>query len=110
MRLDLRHEDVLGPEVAAAAYGIAAEAVVNVARHSGATSCTVSTSTGPEGLRVTVHDDGRGIDPQARAGVGSSAMRERAPEEQGGRVDVRSEPGGGTTVEAVLPEGVVTRA
>ena len=83
--------------------------MVNVARHSGARSCTVSTSTGPEGLRVAVHDDGRGIDPAARPGVGSSAMRERA-EEQGGRVDVRSEPGRGTTVEALLPVGVVTRA
>ena len=109
VRLDLRHDDVLGPQVAAAAYGIAAEAVVNVARHSGARSCTVSTSTGIDGLRVTVRDDGRGIDPSARAGVGSSAMRERA-QEQGGRVDVHSEPGRGTTVEALLPVGVVASA
>ena len=35
VRLDLHHDDALGPQVAAAAYGIAAEAVVNVARHSG---------------------------------------------------------------------------
>jgi signal transduction histidine kinase len=36
-------------------------------------------------------------------------MLERA-EEQGGVVDIRSAAGGGTTVEAVLPTGVVSRA
>lgn len=109
VQLDLRHDDALGPEVAAAAYGIAAEAVVNVARHSGVRACSVSTTTSAAGLHVRVHDDGRGVDPQARAGVGSSAMRERA-EEQGGRVDVHSAPDGGTTVEALLPLGVGARA
>ena len=81
------------PQVAAAAYGIAAEAVVNVARHSrGEVVHRRRPRRGADGLRVAVHDDGRGIDATARPGVGSSAMRERA-EEQGGRVDVRSEPG-----------------
>jgi signal transduction histidine kinase len=109
VRLDLRHDDALAPQVAAAAYGIAAEAVVNVARHSGARSCTVSTATSGGGLHVSVQDDGRGIDPAARPGVGGRAMRERA-EEQGGRLHVRSGPAAGTTVEAFLPLGAGVRA
>ena len=35
VRLDLHHEEVADPQVAAAAYGIIGEALVNVSRHSG---------------------------------------------------------------------------
>ena len=109
VRLDLRHDDALDPQLAAAAYGIAAEAVVNAARHSGATGCTVHTATSADGLVVRVSDAGSGIAPDARAGVGSRAMRERA-EEQGGTLHVLTAPGAGTTVEAHLPAVVVVRA
>lgn len=108
--LDLHHDDVLDPEVAAAAYGIVSEGVTNAVRHSGTRTCRVETATTEEGLVLRVVDDGRGIAADARSGVGTRAMRERA-EEQGGTLDLRSSPGGGTTVEALLPvAGVVARA
>jgi len=109
VRLDLQHEEVSDPQVAAAAYGIVGEALVNVSRHSGASECTVRTSSSSGALSVLVADSGRGIGDDARAGVGSRSMRERA-EEQGGRLEIHSSPGAGTSVEAVLPLEVTQRA
>ena len=54
-------------------------------------------------LTVEVADDGRGA-AEPGAGVGLGSMRERAVE-LGGAFTVESEPGGGTTVRAVLPLG-----
>ncbi len=109
VHLDLHDEVVADPRVAAAAYGIIGEALVNVARHSGAGECTVRTTTANGALEVMVSDPGRGIAADARAGVGSRSMRERA-EEQGGRLEIHSAAGSGTTVEAVLPLEVASRA
>jgi signal transduction histidine kinase len=109
VHLDLHDEVVADPRVAAAAYGIIGEALVNVARHSGASECTVRTSTANRALEVMVSDPGHGIAEDARAGVGSRSMRERA-EEQGGRLEIHSAPGSGTTVAAVLPLEVASRA
>jgi signal transduction histidine kinase len=92
----------LDRERAAASYGIAAEAVTNVVRHSGARRCEVVVDQVDGRLRLVVLDDGNGRDPQAPAGVGTRSMRERA-EEQGGTLDVGSGPSGGTRVEARLP-------
>ncbi|HSE69902.1 MAG TPA: histidine kinase [Nocardioidaceae bacterium] len=108
VELDVEPDDGLDTAVAAAAYGIISEAVVNVARHSGARSCTVTTRTREGFLLVAVEDAGSGVRPDARPGVGSRAMRERA-EEQGGSLEVRPRPGGGTAVEARLPVGVPSR-
>jgi signal transduction histidine kinase len=84
---------------------IVREAVSNAARHAGARTIAVRLQDGPE-LRVTVRDDGCGFDAEAAvaggAGLGLLTMRERA-EAAGGRVEVRSQPGEGTTVELVLP-------
>jgi signal transduction histidine kinase len=84
------------------AYRIATEAMTNVVRHSGATSCTVRLSVDRDGLVVEVTDDGRGIDPGAPAGVGLRSIDERAAE-VGGEVDFVARPGGGTIVRARLP-------
>jgi signal transduction histidine kinase len=84
---------------------IAAEAVTNVGRHSGARAAHVVLE--PEGARVRlrVSDDGCGFDPAApvadRQSFGLVSMHERAVA-VGGRLDVRSELGRGTTVEAVV--------
>ncbi|KGN35833.1 histidine kinase [Knoellia flava TL1] len=107
--LDLGHDDALDPQTAAAAYAIVAEAVTNTLRHSGAQSAWVTTTSAPAGLRVRIADDGRGFSAEARAGVGTRSMRERA-EELGGSLSITSPETGGTLVEALLPQGVaVTR-
>ena len=88
--------------VEVAAYRIAGEAVANALRHAQATRVTVRLAADGGGLGVTVLDDGRGFGADATAGVGLRSMHDRAAE-VGGSVDVRSTPGGGTTVSARLP-------
>lgn len=90
-------------DVAAAAYRIASEALTNVARHSGATSCWVRVGLVPEGLRLSVRDNGGGVPDQAStAGVGLASMRHRAAL-LGGHVTVRPVDPTGTEVSATLP-------
>src|SRR5215472_4053149 len=88
--------------VEVAAYRIATEAVTNVARHAGARTATVTLTAAEGVLHVEVTDDGRGISPTNRAGVGLTSMRERA-EELGGTCALRPRPGGGSIVSAQLP-------
>jgi two-component system NarL family sensor kinase len=88
--------------VEVAAYRIVSEALANVARHSGATSCTVALVGGPADLAVEVRDDGRGIGEDVVAGVGLRSMRERV-DELGGRYEVVCPAEGGTSVRAWLP-------
>lgn len=91
----------LDQRIAQAAYGIVVEAVTNVVRHSGGRTCRVAVTTS-DVLDVLVEDDGAGISPTARSGVGTQSMRERA-EEQGGTFLIESLEGSGTRVHATLP-------
>jgi signal transduction histidine kinase len=88
-----------------AAYRIVTEAITNTLRHAHAEHCTVQLALGPDGdaLHVLVRDDGTGLPPGWRAGVGTTSMRERA-EELGGRLVVTPGPDGrGTDVSARIP-------
>jgi PAS domain S-box-containing protein len=74
------------------------EALANVRRHSAARHVEVGLRTDDQAILIEVSDDGRGFDTgPARAGVGLSAMRERA-ECLGGDFEVRSRPGRGTEI------------
>jgi signal transduction histidine kinase len=85
-----------------AVYRIAHEACTNVARHARASACRLTLSLSDHALHVEVTDDGRGIAPDDRAGVGTASMRERA-EELGGTLGIEAASGGGTRVSARLP-------
>lgn len=89
--------------VEVAAYRIAVEAIANAARHAGARRCDVHL-VAADGLTIEVLDDGCGLRPDYRVGVGISSMRERAAE-LGGRCEIATSPGGGTRVHAWLPVG-----
>lgn len=85
------------------------EALANVRAHSAATRASVTVSIGRSYLRAEVQDDGRGFDvarayaDAARSGrLGLAGMAERV-RLLGGRLDVRSDPGAGTTVSAAIP-------
>ena len=84
---------------------IAAEAVTNVGKHSGADAARVALERAGERLRLRISDDGHGFDPTAPAGdrhsFGLVSMRERAVA-VGGTLGVTSEPEEGTTIEAIL--------
>ncbi|MGN6243071.1 MAG: sensor histidine kinase [Motilibacteraceae bacterium] len=92
--------------VEVACYRIVAEAVSNAVRHAGAGIVRVRLGqVQGRQLLLVVEDDGQGIVPdraRARTGLGLVTMRERA-EELGGTLSIRSCPGQGTTMEAVLP-------
>jgi signal transduction histidine kinase len=88
---------------------IVQESLTNIREHSDGTQVSVSVTSGPSEIAAQVSDNGRGFDVErtlvraARAGrLGLVGMSERA-RLLGGRFDVRSRPGGPTTVSLVLP-------
>jgi signal transduction histidine kinase len=90
-------------EVEAAAYFVIAEGLTNVARYAGATEARVEIVADAGRLRIVVADNGRGgADPSAGSGLRGLADRVAAI---GGRLDVASEVGAGTTLTADLPAG-----
>lgn len=106
VREDLRADlYCLGPEERAAAYRVASEALWNAARHSGARNVWLeSRRVGPTFI-LRVRDDGRGLpEDAARRGTGFAIMLERA-RRAGGKLEVISSPGRGTTVELRFEHG-----
>jgi signal transduction histidine kinase len=103
--LDLQSGIRLPPRTEESLVRIASEAVNNAARHGAPTEIVV-TLRGDGPLVLRVEDDGVGFDPAALAdaagGFGLSSMRQRA-EATGGRFELRSRPGGGTSVEVRIP-------
>lgn len=99
-------EGPVSQRVAVNVFRFVQEALNNVSRHAGASRCLVSVRSRDRALHVTVEDDGVGFDPsEADTGrLGLLGMRERV-ELLGGRFSLRSTPGGGTRVEAVIPLG-----
>lgn len=80
---------------------VAAEALTNTARHSGASTCHLQLRDLGETVELCVDDDGTGIDPTVRAGVGLRSMHQRVAE-VGGNCRIERRPVG-TRVSAVLP-------
>lgn len=96
LTLDLRSLPDLSPTAAGHVAAIAAEAISNAARHGGARQVMVRADRS----RLTIHDDGAGFDPTARAGEGFGLMimEERAGL-AGARLRVDAARGRGTLVE-----------
>ncbi len=93
-------------EVAANAFRIAQEALMNVTKHAAAQKVTIDVEDHEGGLLVRLRDDGNGFDPDAaahrRGHIGLASMRERA-ELAGGWYRIDSHPDAGTTVSYWLP-------
>jgi signal transduction histidine kinase len=90
-----------------AAYRIAQEALHNALRHGSPSTVEVTLDASGGTVRLEVADDGRGFDlgPAGAAGrLGLASMRDRA-RAAGGRLELRSSPGAGTTVRLLLPVG-----
>ncbi|GIG67041.1 sensor histidine kinase [Phytomonospora endophytica] len=80
----------------------AQEALMNIARHARPTTVDVALAYRPDGIVLTVSDDGGGFDTATAAGYGLRGMRERFAA-LGGGLAVESRPGTGTTVRGELP-------
>jgi PAS domain S-box-containing protein len=91
-------------------FRVAQEALTNVARHAKASRAEVSIQKLPDGICMKIKDDGKSFSVEramhASTGnrLGLLGMRERL-EMVGGRFDVQSAPGKGTTIIAQLPLG-----
>ncbi|HNJ96850.1 MAG TPA: sensor histidine kinase [Ilumatobacteraceae bacterium] len=85
----------------AAAYFVVAEALTNVAKHSGATAASVRLTDRGDTVVVEVHDDGNGGATE-REGGGLQGLRDRVRAVDG-RLRIASPEGGPTTLIAELP-------
>jgi signal transduction histidine kinase len=93
--------DRLSPAAEQAAYFTVAEALTNVAKHSGATQCQVTAQIEGDTLAVTVADDGSGGAHVAK-GNGLAGLADRL-HAIGGQLWISSPDGGPTIVRAELP-------
>jgi signal transduction histidine kinase len=90
------------PEVEAAVYFCALEALQNVDKYAGASAVTIRLEVSDGHLGFSVRDDGVGFDPAAARGSGLTNMRDRL-EALGGRLRIETAPGRGTTVIGSVP-------
>ncbi|MGH7445269.1 MAG: sensor histidine kinase [Longimicrobiales bacterium] len=110
LRLELALEGdarALTPEAELAVYRIVQEALSNVVRHAGAQTVYVALKRSGDVVEAVVRDDGRGfmldrtLTDGAR-GLGLFGMQERASY-LGGKVEIESSPGRGTSVRVRVP-------
>lgn len=89
-------------------YRVAQEALVNVAKHARARSVNVTLRLARGGVCLEITDDGKSFDvdllasPQWSHRLGLTGMRERV-EMVNGVFSIKSAPGKGTTIRAVIP-------
>ncbi len=86
---------------------IAREALSNVVQHARARQVTVNLLYNPDGVCLSVADDGRGLGPEAagngpHSGQGLANMRERA-RQLGGELSLESKPGQGLRLSVTAP-------
>ncbi|HEY9379942.1 MAG TPA: CHASE3 domain-containing protein, partial [Burkholderiales bacterium] len=99
-------------EVAIALFRIVQEALTNIVRYAKAQAVWVELGLSPDGVRLSVRDDGVGLASTATAGAmshGILGMRERIMG-LGGVFRMESAPHGGTLIEVFVPivHGVAT--
>jgi len=96
----------LRPAVERGLFLIAMEAIQNALRHARAESIRVTLTFRPDGLTLSVRDDGRGMGPadagSPAAGIGLRSMEDRA-EQIGAVFTLQTARGKGTTVRVAVP-------
>ena len=106
LELDLPTSDPdLDDDVEIAMFRILQEALNNAAKHAKAVRVRVSLNcVAGKSCRLEIEDDGIGFDPRivAPKAHGLVGMRQRL-EPRGGSLTIRSAPGKGTLVQAILP-------
>jgi signal transduction histidine kinase len=92
-----------GQDAEAAVYFCCLEALQNMAKYARASSARICLQAEDGVVRFSVSDDGTGYDARrARLGSGQRNMADRLAA-LGGRLEVRSAPGEGTTISGHLP-------
>jgi signal transduction histidine kinase/CHASE3 domain sensor protein len=101
VELDVRVDSRLSEHVEVAAYYTASEAMTNAVKHADASIASISLATRGDMLVLSVADDGAGGADPTR-GSGLVGLRDRI-EALGGRFEVTSPIGKGTTITVELP-------
>jgi len=104
-------DNPLAPEVETQLLSIVQEALTNVSKHAGVDKARLLFTQHEEGVQIIIADEGCGFEEtrplcestgDEESQFGLKIMRERA-ETVGGRLEVRSTPGEGTSIIARLP-------
>lgn len=108
VRVEINGEEhPLSPAAKTALFRIVQEALTNVIKHAEAKSVKINLRFLSDAVDIQVNDDGQGFDPQARRSSGRVSWGLRNMEERasllGGRFQIRSSPGRGTTLEVSIP-------
>jgi signal transduction histidine kinase len=107
IHLDLPSDLVMtDPQRAQLLLRCAQEIITNSVRHAQAQNLWIRLSTGRDGVALSAHDDGRGVN-SVQAGNGLRGMRERLGQ-LGGKLEVESGQGKGFTLHAWLPTEAVS--
>jgi two-component system sensor histidine kinase UhpB len=89
-------------EVELVVYRVAQEALTNALRHAEASQVRVALGRSPDGIVLSVTDDGRGLSEHVRGAGGLAGMQERALLIQA-KLEISSVPGDGVEVRLRLP-------
>jgi signal transduction histidine kinase len=103
VHLDLAEDVQVSADWRDALLRISREAVANAVRHGRARTISLQLRESDQ-VWLRVSDDGDGFDlsaPRSSQSFGLTSMRERA-ESLGGRFDISSAPGAGTTIEVIV--------
>src|SRR5690606_35041630 len=97
-------DDRLNSDAEIHLYRIVQELVSNILKHAAATEITIQLNRSENGLSVTVEDNGRGFNPDAKngSGVGLQNVQSRVNALEG-TIVWDSAPGRGTTVVINIP-------
>jgi signal transduction histidine kinase len=99
--LDVQVAGRLPEQIEVSGYYVVAEALTNSVKHARASAVSVEAAVSDDVLRVTVRDDGTG-GADLTLGAGLAGLKDRV-EALGGRFDLDSPPGAGTTVHVEFP-------
>lgn len=96
-------EPILNSEIRMGMYRIAQEALNNVIKHARATEAQIEGRGGDGAIELHIRDNGVGFESdKPSTGLGLDIMRERS-EEIDARLEIHSQPGGGTDVYVIWP-------
>jgi signal transduction histidine kinase len=101
VELSMRVRGRLPERVEVTAYYVVSEALTNAAKHARASVVRVDVGMTDQVLRLLVQDDGvGGADPSRGSGLIGLSDRVEAV---GGRIEITSPPGGGTSLQVTIP-------
>jgi two-component system sensor histidine kinase UhpB len=98
----LRLPSSYGDSIDLTVYRCVQEGLTNALRHADAAHIAIALDGTEQDVQVTIHDDGRGIDPSAPPGRGLRGMQERV-RALGGSFTIESAPAGGTRIRIEIP-------